>query len=260
MNPVEEAGNTEIVPECCESMIEDWIVSHDHLRITGRRIAWYYDSAAKKFRDGIELGHRTGKGLDDLNKAQIVVLEMALPPTPDQEQIEALFKKISMELTPAMIVPMPERPVPAPEAEAQSTSEGPHTEARPGSPIARVLSPRKVDFKDPALPEPLPGEFSAGPGFYYHVGNGVSAPKPLYTPAPQFSEMARRFAFQGVVVLVADIDAEGRVAGLQVLHSIGMGLDAKALEMVRTWKFGPSLKDGVPVPTQMNIEVSFNLY
>jgi hypothetical protein len=78
---------------CRDIVIEDLRVSHDHLRINGRRIAWYYDGAAKKFRDGIELGIRKGKGLDDLNKAQRVVLEMALPPAPDQEQIESLFKK-----------------------------------------------------------------------------------------------------------------------------------------------------------------------
>jgi TonB family protein len=179
-----------------------------------------------------------------------------------------------------VIVRMPESAVPAPGAEAQPASEGTHTEAQPGAidpqtpqsaktplskpqpgdPIARIVSPSKVNFKDPALPEPLPGEFSAGPGFYYHVGNGVSAPQPLYTPDPQYSEVARQFRFQGAVMLIADIDAEGRVSGLQVLRSIGMGLDAKALETVRTWKFRPSLKDGVPVATQMNIEVSFNLY
>jgi TonB family protein len=39
-----------------------------------------------------------------------------------------------------------------------------------------------------------------------------------------------------------------------------MGLDDKALEAVRTWRFEPALKDGRPVAVQVNIEVNFRLY
>jgi TonB family protein len=39
-----------------------------------------------------------------------------------------------------------------------------------------------------------------------------------------------------------------------------MGLDEKALEAVRTWKFTPAMKDGHPVAVQINVEVNFRLY
>jgi len=39
-----------------------------------------------------------------------------------------------------------------------------------------------------------------------------------------------------------------------------MGLDEKAIEAVRQWKFKPATKDGHPVAVQVNIEVSFRLY
>jgi len=45
-----------------------------------------------------------------------------------------------------------------------------------------------------------------------------------------------------------------------VARPLGMGLDEKAIEAVRTWRFEPAKKDGQPVPVQMNVEVSFRLY
>jgi protein TonB len=98
-----------------------------------------------------------------------------------------------------------------------------------------------------------------GPGIY-HVGSGVSAPRAIYTPEPEFSEEARKAKFQGVVVLNIIVGVDGRVHNQRVVRSLGMGLDEKALEGVKAWKFDPSKKDGRPVAVEMNIEVAFNLY
>jgi periplasmic protein TonB len=98
-----------------------------------------------------------------------------------------------------------------------------------------------------------------GPGIY-HVGNGVSAPRAIYTPEPEFSEEARKAKYQGVVVLNIIVGVDGRVHSPRVVRSLGMGLDEKALEGVKIWKFDPSKKDGRPVAVEMNIEVAFNLY
>ncbi|HEY7402578.1 MAG TPA: energy transducer TonB [Candidatus Angelobacter sp.] len=98
-----------------------------------------------------------------------------------------------------------------------------------------------------------------GPGIY-HVGDGVSPPRAIYTPEPEFSEEARKAKYQGVVVLNIIVGVDGRVHSPRVVRSLGMGLDEKALEGVKTWKFDPSKKDGRPVAVEMNIEVAFNLY
>jgi periplasmic protein TonB len=98
-----------------------------------------------------------------------------------------------------------------------------------------------------------------GPGIY-HVGNGVSPPRAIYTPEPEFSEEARKAKYQGVVVLNIIVGVDGRVHSPRVVRSLGMGLDEKALEGVKVWKFDPSKKDGRPVAVEMNIEVAFNLY
>jgi protein TonB len=98
-----------------------------------------------------------------------------------------------------------------------------------------------------------------GPGIF-HVGEGVSAPRAIYTPEPEFSEEARKAKYQGVVVLNIIVGTDGRVHNPRVVRALGMGLDEKAIEGVKTWKFDPSKKDGRNVAVEMNIEVAFNLY
>jgi outer membrane biosynthesis protein TonB len=44
------------------------------------------------------------------------------------------------------------------------------------------------------------------------------------------------------------------------VNSLGMGLDEKAIETVKTWRFEPGLKDGHPVNVEMAVEVDFHLY
>ncbi len=99
-----------------------------------------------------------------------------------------------------------------------------------------------------------------GPGVFRCCGSGVSAPKPLYTPEPEFSEEARKAKYQGVVVLEIIVGTDGTVHSPRVVRSLGMGLDEKARERVMVWKFDPATKDGRPVAVVMNIEVAFNLY
>ena len=97
-------------------------------------------------------------------------------------------------------------------------------------------------------------------GHAFRIGNGVTAPRVIYSPEPEFSEEARKIKLQGVVVLGIVVGADGRPRNLRVERSLGFGLDEKALEAVHTWRFEPGTKDGHPVSVLMNIEVHFNLY
>ena len=106
-----------------------------------------------------------------------------------------------------------------------------------------------------------------GPGYgggigggVYRVGGGVSAPRILYSPDPDYSEEARKAKFQGTVTLWLVVGADGRPRDARVARSLGMGLDEKALAAVRQWKFEPAMKDGRPVAVQINVEVNFRLY
>ncbi|HMH02151.1 MAG TPA: energy transducer TonB [Terriglobales bacterium] len=101
------------------------------------------------------------------------------------------------------------------------------------------------------------GGIGGGP---YHVGGGVSAPRTLYAPDPEYSEEARRAKVQGSVLLALIVGPDGNPHDLHLMRSLGMGLDEKALEAVRTWRFEPARKDGVPVAVQISVEVNFRLY
>ncbi len=94
----------------------------------------------------------------------------------------------------------------------------------------------------------------------YAIGNGVSMPKPIFAPEPEFSEEARRVKLQGEVTLLGTIGADGLPRNLRVVRSLGMGLDEKAMETVKTWRFEPARMNGRPVAVQMNIIVNFHLY
>jgi protein TonB len=97
-------------------------------------------------------------------------------------------------------------------------------------------------------------------GGAYRVGGGVSAPKLIYRPEPEYSEEARKAKYQGVVVIDCTVGPDGRVREMRVSKSLGMGLDEKAMEALKQWKFEPARKDGQPVAVLVSIEVNFRLY
>jgi protein TonB len=105
-----------------------------------------------------------------------------------------------------------------------------------------------------------PGQGGGIGGGIYRVGGGVSAPRPIYDPEPEYSEDARKAKFQGNVILQIVVGTDGRPRDLRVARSLGMGLDEKAIEAVRQWRFEPATKSGVPVAVVVNVEVTFRLY
>ena len=106
-----------------------------------------------------------------------------------------------------------------------------------------------------------PGTGGGAGGGLYHVGGGVSAPVPLNSVEAEFSDEARRAKYQGVCLISLIVDAQGNPQNPRVLRALGMGLDEKALEAVRKYKFKPALKDGrTPVPVMITVEVNFRLY
>ena len=105
-----------------------------------------------------------------------------------------------------------------------------------------------------------PGRGGGTGGGVFKVGGGVSAPRGLFTPDPEYSEEARKAKYQGTVILWLIVDPAGHPRDIKVARSLGMGLDQKAIEAVKTWKFDPARKDGAPVAVQINVEVNFRLY
>ncbi len=106
-----------------------------------------------------------------------------------------------------------------------------------------------------------PGTGGNAGGGLYRVGGGVSAPVPIFQPEAEFSDEARRAKYQGVCLVGLIVDAQGNPQNVHIIRALGMGLDEKALEAVRKYKFKPAMKNGrMPVPVPITIEVNFRLY
>jgi periplasmic protein TonB len=105
-----------------------------------------------------------------------------------------------------------------------------------------------------------PGEGGGYGGGLMHLGGGVSAPSLIYAPDPEFSDEARRAKYQGVCIVGLIVDAQGNPQQAHVVRPLGMGLDEKALEAVRQYKFKPAMYKGKAVPVEINIEVNFRIY
>ena len=105
-----------------------------------------------------------------------------------------------------------------------------------------------------------PGHGGGIGGGVYRIGGGVSAPRVLYAPDPEYSEEARKAKYQGTVILWMIVGPDGIPRDIRVMRSVGLGLEQKAIEAVRHWKFDPARKGGHPVAVQINVEVAFRLY
>ncbi len=93
-----------------------------------------------------------------------------------------------------------------------------------------------------------------------HIGDtGVTAPIPVYRVEPEYSDEARKARFQGTVVLQIVIDEHGIPTQFEIRQPLGLGLDAKAVEAVKQWRFRPAMKNGKPVAVVAIIHVSFHL-
>ena len=92
------------------------------------------------------------------------------------------------------------------------------------------------------------------------VGGGVTAPVVIHRVVPEFTDQARRVKFQGEASIGLIVDAQGNPEDVHVVHPLGMGLDQKAVEAVRQYKFKPAMFQGHPVPVQLVIEVDFHMF
>lgn len=92
-----------------------------------------------------------------------------------------------------------------------------------------------------------------------HPMPGIKPPKLLEKIEPQYSSRARRARLEGIVKLIMVVRTDGHPGDIRLTDPLGLGLDEKAIEAVKQWKFAPGEEDGKPRAILANIEVSFHL-
>jgi periplasmic protein TonB len=86
-------------------------------------------------------------------------------------------------------------------------------------------------------------------------------PACAYCPYPTYTDEARHGKVQGSVTLMVLVGADGRAQDIRLVKGIGFGLDERALETVRGWKFIPA-RDGTKraVTAWVTVEAVFRLF
>lgn len=107
----------------------------------------------------------------------------------------------------------------------------------------------------PPPPPPPPGPPSWTEGAL-RVGGNVKPPMKVKDVRAVYPETARAAHVQGIVIIEARIEPDGRVGNARVLRSIPL-LDQSALDAVLQWEFVPTLLNGQPVPVIMTVTVQF---
>jgi TonB family protein len=210
--------------------VEDIHVHGTQLVIKGRRIHRIFDAQQKPLDQLATVRNASGKEQKDLEKVLQhlkVEIQIELPSqNPDEKDISAAIHAVFLTGSESMMDSVP-------------TYWQAYFAKQEGKP--RTAPETK---KAPA----------------YRVGGGISAPHATYAPDPEYSDEARQAKYMGTIVLYLVVDSSGTAADVQIMRPLGLGLDEKAVNAVRSWKFRPAEKDGEPVPVTINVEVNFHLY
>jgi TonB family protein len=104
-----------------------------------------------------------------------------------------------------------------------------------------------------------PGSGGGTGGGPFQPGSGIDPPQLLREVKPLYTDEARKRRLEGNVVLEIVVRRDGSVGNLRVTHPLGAGLDERALEAVRQWRFAPAKRRGAAVDVVVEVSVEFKL-
>jgi TonB family protein len=100
---------------------------------------------------------------------------------------------------------------------------------------------------------------AAGPAKPMHIGGNIKKPIVIYQVEPEYSQRARAAKFSGDVEVYLWVDKNGYPSHVRVVRGVGLGLDERAVEAVRQYKFKPATLDGKPVTVDLYVDVNFQM-
>ena len=193
------------------------------------------------------------------------VPEPPRPPRPDppvrpvERPVEPPPPVAKPDPTPPVVAPVVSAPAdrleqpgvltPAP---AASASQGPGSGGGSGSGSGTGIG----EGSGPGIGDGTGGGTGGGP---YRPGSGITAPTILQEVKPDYTDEARRRSLTGDVVLEIVVKSDGRVGAVRIIHGLGAGLDQRAVEAVRQWRFSPARRFGTPVDVLVEVAVEFRL-
>lgn len=129
---------------------------------------------------------------------------------------------------------------------ASRSSAPPKVEGYPSAPQISMVGSSAVDVTAPGgvtTPKVMTGVLKRG--------------ALIHRIDPEYPDIARQQHIFGTVALEATVGADGRVRDVRVISGSKL-LMQSAVNAVRQWRYAPTLLDGKPVATQVEINVVFN--
>lgn len=206
---------------------------------------------------------RDAKPLAPTDEPSAVEVTLEAGPPEAAAALPAAAPPESAVQPPPKAVPVPE-PKPQPEMAKPALTPEPLPEPEPKpKPPERPKPARPSIARAPAsTPTAVKGPSTAAATGAANRGAANTSARPRYrsNPKPEYPAEAKRARQQGVVLLLVDVTAEGRVSDLRLSRSSGFPtLDQAAMAAVRHWTFEPALAMGLPVPSRPEVPVRFSL-
>jgi len=141
----------------------------------------------------------------------------------------------------------------------------------PFRPLPDAYQPKSLKLRmyfGYSQPGSVAAPFCDGPNWGAHrasyalheMSEGLAPPKATFAPDPEYSDQARRAKYSSAVTIAGTVVRDGAFTDLCVTQSAGFGLDEKAMEIIKTWKFEPATLSGAPVAVRIQVECAFRLY
>ena len=134
----------------------------------------------------------------------------------------------------------------------ENTSRGPGTDGGAGSGAGTGLGSGDGGGVGP-------GSGGGAGGGPYRPGSGIDPPQLLREVRADYTEDARRRGVSGDVVLEIVVRRDGTVGDVRVLQGLAGGLNDRAVQAVRQWRFAPAHRQGVAVDVIVEVAVEFKL-
>jgi len=205
--------------------------------------------------------------------------EPAPPPRAERHDKSALHSPLPMRKPPAVVDPPPvvrpvDPPKPQPQIAAPIVAESNDPRDRAGIPWT---PPAPVpDSHGPGVGGGTgtgpgtgvgdgqgagvgPGSGGGTGGGPYRPGSGITPPSIQREVKPDYTEEGRRRNIEGDVVLEIVVRSDGTVGSVKLLSGLGAGLDQRAIDAVRQWRFNPAHRYGTPVDVIVEVAVEFKM-
>jgi len=184
--------------------------------------------------------------------AQIIseFIHPSAPPAPEPRHTPAAHRLLRQTPAPQSAPqPLPQQPLAiTPEPAPPLTSAAP---AAPTQSVAVEASPvAAAPLAAPPAAPPAPPRIELPSSEAAYLNN----------PEPPYPALSRRLGEQGTVVVRALIGIDGRPQQAEIRQSSGYErLDQAALQAVRSWRFVPGTRNGIPEAMWVNVPIRFIL-